>query len=577
MLTIVIPARGGSKGIPNKNVATVGGIPLVGRAARTARQVLLRAGRRGRVVCSTDSPAIAAAAAEWGAEIPYLRPGALATDDTPTMDVLLELIAHLELAPESTLAVIQPTSPMVEADDVVRALDLHLTTAAPVVGVAEEQHPVEWSYHMAPDGRLAQVAGSTPVNRRQDGARRVRICGAVYVAGVEWLLSHRSFLHESTRGLLVPQRRAVDIDSSADLEAVRGMLAQSPRQSLDLGTVAIGPDHPPLVIAEAGVNHGGDLGLALRLVDAARAAGAGAVKFQTFKSESVASPIAEQAAYQRTNTGVAQSQLDMVRALELSTADTESLSNYCREVGLMFLSSPFDHASADLLIGLGVPAFKLGSGEITNHPFLAHLAAAGLPLLVSTGMSTLAEIGAALDVIDVNGAPQVALLHCVSSYPAPPEQANILAIKTLQEAFCRPVGWSDHTPDMHVAVAAVALGACVIEKHLTLDRSLPGPDHRASLEPDELAELVRVVGETWRALGDGHKRCMPCEAETRRVARRSLFATRDLPAGEVLRSSSVEALRPGNGISPARLPELVGRRVLRVVAKGKMLCEDDLG
>lgn len=577
MLTIVVPARGGSKGLPGKNLAPVGGIPLVGRAVRTGCRTLQRLGVVGRVVCTTDSHEIASVAREWGAEVPFLRSDELATDSATTFEVLVDVINRLDLDRQSLLAIIQPTSPLVIPNDVARAVELHRATGAPVVGVAENTHPPGWTFHMSKDGHLQSATGGSLVGRRQDDAGYVRICGAVYVSEVGWLLDHRSFIHESTRALLIPDERAIDIDSASGLMIARGMLAQTQPSPIGLGGVLIGPGRPPIVIAEAGVNHNGRLDLAKQLIDAACAAGAGAVKFQTFKAESVVSPLAEQAAYQRRNTGLIESQFEMIRRLELSAEDTVSLRDYCQQAGIIFLSSPFDRESCDLLVSLGVPALKVGSGEITNHRFLAHLAGLGLPLLVSTGMSTLSEVAAALDVIESHGAPPVSLLHCVSSYPAPPAESNLAAITTLREAFGVPVGWSDHSHGLHVSVAAAALGACVIEKHFTLDRTLPGPDHKASLEPDELAELVRAVHEAWSAQSDGIKRCMPCEEDARRVARRSLFAVQDIPAGTMVAASHLAALRPGTGISSSRLGDVIGRPTARDVLKGKMLSEEDFG
>lgn len=576
-LTVLIPARGGSKGLPGKNMKHVGGIPLVGRAVRTGRRALRRIGGCGRVVCSTDSEEIAAVAREWGAEVPFLRAAALATDSATSMDVVMDVITRLDLAPWSILILLQPTSPFVDPEDVARAVDLHLRVGAPVVGVAEEAHPAEWTFPWSSDGRLGlEESAREPVGRRQEAVRRVRICGAVYVAQVGWLVENRSFVHDSTRALVIPGVRAVDIDTEADLSAARGIAADLDIPPVELGPVTLDCGHPPLVIAEAGVNHNGDLDLAFRLIDAAKEAGADAVKFQTFRSESVVSPLAEQAEYQRHNTGLKESQLEMVRRLELTPDQTKVLSDHCGDVGILFLSSPFDAESADLLVSLGVPALKVGSGELTNHPFLSHLASLGRPLLISTGMAKLSEVAHALDAIEASGSPPVALLHCVSSYPAPPAEANLAALRTLREAFSVHVGFSDHTPGLTVPVAAAALGASIIEKHFTLDRTLPGPDHRASLEPAELAELTRAVADAWQARGDGVKRCMPCEEDVRRVARRSVFAARDLPAGKVLEAADLVALRPGTGISPARWWSLVGRTTSRPLTGGEMLAEADL-
>jgi N-acetylneuraminate synthase/N,N'-diacetyllegionaminate synthase len=340
---------------------------------------------------------------------------------------------------------------------------------------------------------------------------------------------------------------------------------------IDLAGRAVGEGAPCLVVAEAGVNHNGDVELAERLVDAAAAACADAVKFQSFRAEAVASAGAPKAAYQRAATGEEESQQEMLRALELSAETHRRLQRRAQEHGLLFLSTPFDAASADLLEELGVPAFKVASPDLTNLPFLEYLAAKGRPLIVSTGMAELSEVEAALAALARVGATDVVLLQCVSSYPAPAAEQNLRTIPALAARFGVPVGFSDHTTGGAAALAAVALGACLLEKHFTLDRTLPGPDHAASLEPAELAGLVRDVREVEAALGDGVKRPTPAERENRELVRRSLAAAVDLPAGTLLERSMLTALRPGTGIAPSRIDEVVGRRLRRSVAGGELL------
>ncbi len=321
----------------------------------------------------------------------------------------------------------------------------------------------------------------------------------------------------------------------------------------------IGPGHPCFIIAEAGVNHNGDLGLARRLVDAAVRARSDAVKFQSFRAERLAIPRAPKARYQSEATGHEESHLDMLRRLELSAAAHRELATYCRSQGIMFLSTPFDSASADLLDELDVAAFKIGSGELTNLPLLQHVAAKGRPMIVSTGMSTLEEVAAAVRTIQAAGGRELMLLHCVSAYPANPSDVNLRAMHTLGSTFDLPVGYSDHTMGHQVALAAVALGACVIEKHVTLDRGMPGPDHAASAEPDELAALIRDVRLIERALGDGRKRPAQGELEVAAVARKSLVAAQDIPSGSTLTEELIAVKRPGTGLPPAMLAQVVGR------------------
>ena len=263
---------------------------------------------------------------------------------------------------------------------------------------------------------------------------------------------------------------------------------------LKIGDKLIGEEEPCFIIAEAGVNHNGSVELAKKLIDAAKDAGADAVKFQTFKAESVVVKDAQKAEYQKETTGEG-SQYEMIKKLELTEEDFRELADYAKEKDIMFLSSPFDKESVDLLNELDVPAFKVGSGEITNLPLLRYIAKKEKPIILSTGMSTLGEIEEALDVIRSEGVEDIILLHCVSNYPARIEDVNLRALGTLKQAFKLPVGFSDHTLGITAPIAAVALGACVIEKHFTLDRNLPGPDHKASLEPEELKEMAKAIRE----------------------------------------------------------------------------------
>jgi N-acetylneuraminate synthase/N,N'-diacetyllegionaminate synthase len=343
-----------------------------------------------------------------------------------------------------------------------------------------------------------------------------------------------------------------------------------------IGGRAIGPGARCFVIAEAGVNHNGDVDAARRLVDAAADAGADAVKFQTFRAEGVAAARAPKAVYQLETTAAAESQLEMLRRLELDEAAFAELKARAEGRGLVFLSTPFDEESVELLERLDVAAYKIASPDVANLLLLASVGRRRRPVLLSTGTADLAEVAAALETLTAAGAAGVVLLHCVSAYPTPFDQANLLAITTLAERFPVPVGYSDHTEGDEAALAAVALGACVLEKHLTLDRTLPGPDQRTSLEPEELARLVLRVRRVEAALGDGVKR--PVEAERANLAtvRRSLAAAEDLAAGTVLGESMLTALRPGTGIPPARIGDVVGRTLRRDVRRGELLAAGDL-
>ena len=330
----------------------------------------------------------------------------------------------------------------------------------------------------------------------------------------------------------------------------------------------IGPGAPAFVLAEAGVNHNGDLGLARKLIEAAAEAQASAIKFQTFKAANLVTRDAPKASYQLETTSAGESQYDMLCRLELSPAAHTELIAHCTKHRLLFLSTPFDEESADLLEKLGVAAFKIPSGEITNLPFLEHVARKQKPILLSTGMSDLSEVETAVRRIRAQGNNDIVVLQCVSNYPANPADVNLRAMATMASACNVLVGYSDHTLGNEASLAAVAIGACVIEKHFTLDRNLPGPDHKASLEPDELKALVRSIRIVEATLGNGIKQPAPSEENTRQVARKSLVAAGDLVAGTRLKPEMVAIKRPGTGLAPALRDTLVGRTLNTDVAAG---------
>lgn len=326
------------------------------------------------------------------------------------------------------------------------------------------------------------------------------------------------------------------------------------------------------VIAEAGVNHNGSEDLAAKLVDAAAKSGADAVKFQTFSPEKLVAPGAATAAYQRQNTG-ATDQLEMLKALALPDAAYARLKERADDRGIEFMSTPFDLDSARLLVDLGVTRLKVGSGEITNLPFLQALAGLGLPLIVSTGMADMDEVAEAVAALPRE---RLTLLHCTSNYPAKAEDVNLRAMIALRERFSLPVGYSDHTEGTAISVAAAALGATVIEKHFTLDRGLPGPDHRASLAPEELTRMLAEIRAVEAGLGDGVKAPRPAELPVRELVRRSVTLVRARRRGERIAAEDLALLRPGRGIAPKDLARVAGKRAARDLAAGSTLAWEDL-
>lgn len=569
----LVPARGGSRRVPGKNLRAVGGITLVASAVRLGRRVAGSVpGGPHVVACSTDDPEIARVASRWGADI-IDRPASLATDTSTSVDVALHALETLgDPAPGrpnatfATLVLLQPTSPLTDVADVLAAIARHRAEDGVAVTSLRRSHPADWHRRLEGDGRLVPVT--------VDAGTALLIAGAFYVVSAARLRRTHRFVDGSTVGMVVPVERAIDVDEESDLQIAEALLAARPVRRVSIGSREIGGPMP-LVIAEAGVNHNGRVELAHQLVDAAADAGADVVKFQTFDPVALAAADAPTAAYQRS-AGEMDDQRTMLDRLALPPDAWAGLQAHARERGVVFLSTPFDDASADLLDALDVPAFKVGSGELTNTPFLERLARRGRPLLISTGMAEMVEVAAAVDAVAAAGGPPIALLHCVSSYPARPEDANLRAIETMRRAFGVPVGWSDHTLGIELALAATAVGAALLEKHLTLDRTLPGPDHPASLEPGEFRAMVAGVRATASALGSGVKVPVDAERGVAAVARRSLHWRRALETGTRIDAEDLIALRPASGLAPGRWRELEGRRTARAVAPGSLVVAEDL-
>jgi N,N'-diacetyllegionaminate synthase len=315
------------------------------------------------------------------------------------------------------------------------------------------------------------------------------------------------------------------------------------------------------IIAEAGVNHNGSIEIAKKMIEVAKECGADAIKFQTFKAEKVISRYAPKAEYQKQTTGEPDSQLEMVKKLELSFDDFVALKEYCDKLNIMFLSTPFDFESIDFLNDLGLKIFKIPSGEITNLPYLEKIGKLGKNVILSTGMADLGEIEDALDILISCGTKKenITVLHCNTEYPTPYEDVNLLAMLTIKEAFKVKVGYSDHTLGIEIPIAAVALGASVIEKHFTLDKNMEGPDHKASLEPYELKAMIDAIRNIEKALGNGIKKPSKSELKSKDIVRKSIVARREIKKGEIFTEDNITVKRPGTGISPMRWYEVLGK------------------
>jgi N,N'-diacetyllegionaminate synthase len=345
---------------------------------------------------------------------------------------------------------------------------------------------------------------------------------------------------------------------------------------INIGSKAIGEEKPVFIIAEAGVNHNGDVGLAKRLIDVAFEAGADAVKFQTFKASKLISARAPQGDYKSTGVDIA-----LIEKLELSLQHYIELIEYCQDLGIEFLATPFDFGSVNLLEKLSARAYKVSSSDLTNLPLLKHIASKKMPILLSTGMGYLSEIEEALLAISdemgasINRLP-VVLMHCISHYPAPMNQLNLKAIKTLADTFKLPIGYSDHSRGVEAALAAVVMGACVIEKHYTLNRNFPGPDHKSSIEPDELKFLVESIRNIEASLGDGIKRPAQCEVNAIPISRKSLVSACEIKAGEIITREMLEIKRPATGIPPKYYNLIIGKASIVDIPEDEVITWDML-
>ena len=578
-----IPARGGSKGLARKNLALVGGLSLVARSVRAAQGfVRAVALTEATIFVDTDDAEIAAEGRLFGAEVPFLREPTLARDDTPTAATLLGALEAWATRDRhfDAIVLLQPTTPLRETEEIVRCWQaFHPNDRPSVASITPHAHPVQQAVTLSSEAVLQwALDGVAHAGPRQAFSPTYRFSGSVYVASVAFLTSERAVaLVGRTTGVVTDSLRAIDIDDVSDLEVARALVAKEHAPETQLAHRVIGAGHPPFLIAEAGVNHNGSAEMAHALVDCAADAGADAVKFQTFSPDDVASATAPKAEYQVERTGNGETQLEMLRRLALPHDVFSDLQRHAAERGLLFLSTAFDRASADFLVEhLALPALKVPSGELTNHSFIDYLARKGPPLLLSTGMANLAEVSAAFEVVSAAGGRVAAVFHCVTNYPTAPEDCNLRAMNTMRAAFGVPTGWSDHTEGIEITLAAVAAGAEILEKHFTLDRTLDGPDHAASLEPHELSSLVRNIKVVHDALGDGVKRPRPAELPLTVAARRSLHTTRALPVGHRLSHADVTALRPGDGESPARLNAMLGRAVRAGLPAGAKIFESDL-
>lgn len=584
----VILARAGSKGLPDKCVR-----PLLGRAViEYTFDHALAAESLGAIVLSTDSEPAKRLARARGITV-VDRPAELAIDTATVDEAARHAVRAFENATGRTVdaVVLLYGNVPVRAGGIIDCVVRHLigTGADSVrsVAPATKQHP-DWVHRLDGD-RMTQYRPNS-IYRRQDleplyyhDGAVAAVTRAALFASPRWEGDFQGFLGDDRRAIVQQPEESVDVDGPVDLHLAEALLrargdvaaARSPTDvhppDITIGPAVIGVGRPVYVVAEAGVNHNGSLDLALEMVDAAAAAGADALKFQIFTADALVTADAAAAAYQRTSAG-AQTQHQMLRSLELRAEDFAVIQRHCAQRGVEFLATPFAPPDLETLLGLGVRAIKLASTDLNNVPLLRAAAETSLPLIVSTGAADSGEIEAAARRLDEWGAAdRMVLLHCVSSYPTPWSQANLRAIGQLQQRFGRHAGFSDHTTSETIGGLAVAAGARVIEKHFTLDRRMDGPDHAMSLEPGQLARYIGNIRQAEAALGTGSLDAAPCEQEVRRLARRSIVARRDIAPGEVLTAECVTVKRPGGGLEPDLMDELLGRRAVSAIAADEQL------
>jgi N-acetylneuraminate synthase/N,N'-diacetyllegionaminate synthase len=588
----VILARAGSKGLPGKCMRELLGRPLISYTMDHA----LASRRLTAVAVSTDSEDAKALARQRGLDV-IDRPPPLATDEA-TVDAAarhaVECWEDRHGKPVDLVVLLYGNIPIRAEGLIDRAVEHLITTGADSVrsvAPVTKQHP-DWVHRLEGD-RIRQYRPNS-IYRRQDLEPLYYHDGAVAAVTRTALFralktpeDGQAFLGADRRAIVQGCDEAVDVDEPADLlmaeallRATRSTEFASPRSKqppvghVTVGQNTVGMNHPAFIIAEAGVNHDGSIEQALRLVDAAVDAGADAVKFQLFTAADLVVEGGAAARYQHAGCGET-SQHAMLSPLELPESAYRQMKTYCDERSIQFLATPFGEKEVDRLVRLGAPAVKIASTDLTNHRLLTHAAASGLPMIVSTGASTDAEISAAVETLRRAGsADRLILLHCVSCYPAPLDAMNLRAIETLRLVHCVPTGLSDHTTSTQVGAWAVAAGACVLEKHFTLDPAAPGPDHAMSMSPTGLAEYVRAVREVERALGEGSMGMHRAEGEVRAVARKSVVASRTIRSGTRLTADMLTLKRPGTGLDPGAIDRLVDRTAAVDIPRDTLLSWD---
>lgn len=596
----IILARGGSKGIPRKNIKHLAGEPLISYSINQAKESKYI----DKIIVSTDDKEIAEISKQYCAEI-QIRPEEFSQDNTPPISSLQYVIKTLEEKGElvNIVVLLQPTHPFRKSKTIDEAIEKinqgsdSCTSVSPL-GI----HPCCF---LKIENNKAHFLNQDPHILRQN-IDQYRVDGTVYAYKKDTLMRLKTIPWDNYNNSVIKinSEESFDIDEPIDFEIADFLMKKIQNNNLfksafksnkmiefqikeensQLVQKIIGENQPCFIIAEAGVNHNGSLETAKRLVDAAKEAGADAIKFQTFKSEDLVTKQVPQADYQQKNTGKTESQFEMLKRLELSNESFKEIKNYCDEKDIIFMSTPHTEDAVDFLDDL-VPVFKVGSGDLTNLPLLEKIARKQKPIILGTGMSTLDEVKEAIKAIKSQRNNQIVALHCTTNYPCPLEEVNLKAMQTMQKKLDCLVGYSDHTLGLKASQIARNLGAVVIEKHFTLDKNSYGPDHKASLEPYELKNLVEILRKdnlfeinpsVELILGSSEKKPTNNELKIMRIVRKSIIANKYIPKGKKIEKEDLVIKRPGTGILPKKINEVVGKIAKRDIKKDELIYWEDI-
>jgi len=559
----IIPARGGSKGIFKKNIKLLAGKPLIAYSIEQAK----RSKSVNKVIVSTDDDEISEIARRYGADV-LIRPKELAHDDTPMIPVIKQVVNEIEKKEKVDYVILlQPTSPLRLPEHIDKAVEMLNNGFDSVTSVTN------FNFKLGSIVKINEEKTINALNEKFVGCRQKNelywVDGSIfgYKRDVIDRLEERPWC-ENNAALFIEEKYACDIDTEEQWKDIEKKIM---RDNLE-----IKEDNNVLMIAEAGGNHNGSLELAKKMVDAAKDAECDIVKFQTYTAAGVMIKKTPKADYHKEE-GNQESYFDLQKSMELSKEEFKELKLYCEEKRIKFLSSP--HAgeeSVDWLEEIGIDIYKIGSGELNNLPFLKYVAKTGKPIILSTGMGTIEEIKEAVEAIKEEGNNKIKLMQCTSEYPCPIENINLRAIKTISNGFGLPVGFSDHTPGLGVVGAAIGMGAMIIEKHFTLDKNMKGPDHKASLEPDELKKYVEIIRNVEKALGDGVKKPTATELEVAKVARKSIVSIKEIKKGKVITKEDLGIKRPGIGIAPKEIGKIIGMKAKNDIEDDIMINWDDL-